>query len=257
MSNVALTAESHDIAWAIVDGYAYIKNPTMSNLGWVAFDVASLLDSLGYVSVAAHAGKLAKMEKMTSEMARTGKNKYGARKLFPGVGYNPILYPHKSSMIHVEKSKHVFPEGTFEVKYLNITNVSSPMKALKGNGDLVYLPPSGKNRGVSLHPNGKRSKGIDNPKIRLPRTNGKWKGEPGNGKWYSDNKDVLEVTGGKAVEFKNNRPDFSPWSKGQLKFKKGQLNGTDSDFNLVYDKLMKAKGFTSRSQAKNWLRKKD
>jgi len=29
-------------------------------------------------------------------------------------------------------------------------------------------------------------KGIDNPRTRLPRINGKWVGEPGNGKWYSD-----------------------------------------------------------------------
>jgi hypothetical protein len=100
------------------------------------------------------------------------------------------------------------------------------------------------------------SKGIDNPRTRLPRTNGKWEGDPGNGKWYSEHNDVLEVTGGKPVEFKNNRPDFSPWSKGQLKFKEGQLNGTDSDFKLVYEKLMKAKGFNTINQAKNWLREK-
>ncbi|WP_201028573.1 T7SS effector LXG polymorphic toxin, partial [Heyndrickxia coagulans] len=95
-----------------------------------------------------------------------------------------------------------------------------------------------------------------NPRIRLPRTNGRWDGETGNGKWYSNNSDVLEVTGGKPIVFKNNRPDFSPWSKGQLKFKEGQLNGTDNDFKLVYAKLMKVKGFKSLNQAKLWLRKK-
>ncbi|WP_106498330.1 T7SS effector LXG polymorphic toxin [Lentibacillus sp. Marseille-P4043] len=97
---------------------------------------------------------------------------------------------------------------------------------------------------------------VGNPRIRLPRTNGKWQGEPGNGKWFTENADALKVTKGEPVEFKNNRPDFSPWSKGQLKFKEGQLNGSASDFKLVYKKIMKAKGFSSLSQAKNWLREK-
>ncbi|WP_057913841.1 T7SS effector LXG polymorphic toxin [Peribacillus muralis] len=95
-----------------------------------------------------------------------------------------------------------------------------------------------------------------NPRTRLPRTNGRWEGNPGNGKWYSENPEVLTVTGGVPVEFKNKRPIFSPWSKGQLKFKEGQLNGSDGDFKLVYEKLMKAKGFSSQNQAKNWLREK-
>ena len=29
-----------------------------------------------------------------------------------------------------------------------------------------------------------------NPRTRLPRRNGQWKGEPGNGKWYSDKPQV-------------------------------------------------------------------
>ncbi|WP_052416518.1 HNH endonuclease [Paenibacillus sp. FSL R5-0912] len=96
---------------------------------------------------------------------------------------------------------------------------------------------------------------LENPLTRLPRTNGKWEGEPGNGKWYSDNSDALSVTGGSPVEFNNNRPVFSPWSRGKLKFKPGQLDGSDNDFKLVYESLMKSKGFSSGTQAKNWLRK--
>ncbi|WP_226665561.1 peptidoglycan-binding protein [Metabacillus litoralis] len=93
-----------------------------------------------------------------------------------------------------------------------------------------------------------------NPKTRLPKTNGKWDGSPGNGKWYSNNSDVNSVTGGKPIEFKNGRPDFSPYAKGNLTFKPGQLTGTDNDFKLVYQKLMKAKGFESENQAKKWLK---
>ncbi|WP_312752927.1 RHS repeat-associated core domain-containing protein [Rummeliibacillus suwonensis] len=136
-----------DIAWAIVDGYAYIKNPTISNLGWVILDVASLVDPTGIGSTAAHAAKLAKMEKKASEIARTG-NKHG---LINRPGSN-FLSPKKSSMIHVEKSKDVLPKGTFEVKYINITNISSPKKKLRGNGKLIAKPAAGDNLGVSLHP---------------------------------------------------------------------------------------------------------
>lgn len=95
-----------------------------------------------------------------------------------------------------------------------------------------------------------------NPRSRLPKTNGKWDGVPGNGKWYSNNPDVDSVTGGKPIEFKNGRPDFSPFAKGTLKFKPGQLTGdTTKDFKLVYQNLMKIKGFKSENQAKEWLKK--
>lgn len=90
----------------------------------------------------------------------------------------------------------------------------------------------------------------------MPRTNGKWEGKPGNGKWYSNKPEVNKVTNGQGVKFKNGKPDFTPWSKGKLKFKKGALDGTSKDFNAVYDKIKQAKGFKSRNQAKTWLQKK-
>lgn len=100
------------------------------------------------------------------------------------------------------------------------------------------------------------SKILNNPRSRLPRNDGGWVGTPGSGKWLSDKPEVLAVTNGKPVEFIDGRPDFTPWSKGQLKFKEGQLNGSDNDFSLVYEKIKQAKGFESRNQAKNWLREK-
>lgn len=60
-----------------------------------------------------------------------------------------------------------------------------------------------------------------NPRKRLPRTNGRWEGTPGNGKWYSDKPEVNEVTKGEPVAFKNGRPDFSPWTEATIKFKPG------------------------------------
>ncbi|WP_447878780.1 hypothetical protein [Serratia fonticola] len=52
------------------------------------------------------------------------------------------------------------------------------------------------------------------PKVRLPKTNGRWDGKSGESNWYSDLPDVNEITGGKPVPFINGRPDFSAWSKG-------------------------------------------
>ncbi|WP_442916956.1 hypothetical protein [Lysinibacillus sp. 54212] len=77
--------------------------------------------------------------------------------------------------------------------------------------------------------------GTDNPRTRLPRSNGHWKGEPGNGKWYSDKPEVKKITNGEGVEFKEGRPNFTPWSEGDLVFEKGQLSGTSDDFSLVYE----------------------
>jgi len=102
-----------------------------------------------------------------------------------------------------------------------------------------------------LHGNGNA-----NHRTRLPRNNGHWKGEPGNGKWYSDKLEVQNITNGEGVEFTNGRPNFTPWSKGSIKFKKDMLDGSKNDFNLVYEKIMQLKGFKSMNQAKVWLKEK-
>jgi len=99
-------------------------------------------------------------------------------------------------------------------------------------------------------------KGTANHRTRLPRNNGHWKGEPGNGKWYSDKLEVKNITNGEGVEFTNGRPNFTPWSKGSIKFKKDMLDGSKNDFNLVYEKIMQLKGFKSMNQAKVWLKEK-
>ncbi len=97
-----------------------------------------------------------------------------------------------------------------------------------------------------------------NPRTRLPRTEGSWtSGTPGNGLWKSDIPAVNKVTGGKPIEFVNGRPAFTPWSKGQIKFKPGELNGTRQDFDKVYDYVAKQKNLPSRNAAKNYLRDAD
>ena len=89
---------------------------------------------------------------------------------------------------------------------------------------------------------------------RLPRNNGKWEGKPGNGKWFSELKDVLEVTKGEPIEFKNGFPKFAKWAQASFKFK--SLNGTHEDFDKVYERIKIIKGLNSKSEAKKYLKMK-
>ncbi|MBO3794527.1 T7SS effector LXG polymorphic toxin [Bacillus subtilis] len=93
-----------------------------------------------------------------------------------------------------------------------------------------------------------------NPRTRLPRTKGRWEGTPGNGKWYSDKPEVNAVTKGEPVVFKDNRPIFTPWAKGTIKFKRGELTGENSDFAKVYKRIKKMKGFKTQAEAEDWLK---
>ena len=99
-------------------------------------------------------------------------------------------------------------------------------------------------------------KAATNPTKRVPKTEGSWEGTPGNGKWLSEKDVVNKITGGKPIEFINGRPNFSPWSKGSLTFKAGQLTGGAEDFRLVYEKLKQQLNLKSLNEAKEWLRKK-
>ncbi|MCO7130960.1 T7SS effector LXG polymorphic toxin [Bacillus velezensis] len=92
-----------------------------------------------------------------------------------------------------------------------------------------------------------------NPRTVLPRNKGRWEGAPGDGKWYSDIPEVKAATKGEPITFKDGRPDFTPWTVANIKFKTGELNGTKKDFRLVYKKIKEIKGFKSQAQAKKWL----
>ncbi|MCY7902140.1 T7SS effector LXG polymorphic toxin [Bacillus inaquosorum] len=93
-----------------------------------------------------------------------------------------------------------------------------------------------------------------NPRTRLPRNHGRWEGTPGNGKWYSDKPEVNAVTKGEPVTFIDGRPIFTPWSKGTIKFKPGELKGTKKDFPAVYKRIQKMKGFKTQKEAEKWLK---
>ena len=124
------------------------------------------------------------------------------------------------------------------------------------NNPVIYYDPSGYsacNGPKDKNPIGK------NPRKRLPRTNGKWDGEPGESKWYSDKKDVTDITNGEGIPYKNGRPDFSKWidtELGTLKFKPGELDGTINDFDKIYDKLQKQRDLQSKNKARELLKER-
>lgn len=70
----------------------------------------------------------------------------------------------------------------------------------------------------------------------------------------SNNPKVTKITNGESIPFKNGRPDFSSWSKGNLTFAPSELNGISSDFTKVYEVLKNELGLNSNNAAKQWLK---
>lgn len=94
-----------------------------------------------------------------------------------------------------------------------------------------------------------------NPRSRLPKSYGNWiSGTRGNGFWKSDLPQVNAITKNKPIKYVNGRPVFTPWSKGRIPFQPGELDGSEKDFDKVYDFIMKKYKLSSRSAAETYLR---
>lgn len=87
---------------------------------------------------------------------------------------------------------------------------------------------------------------------RLPATNGKWTGTPGDSGWLSTNPEVNAITGGKPIPFNKGYPDFSEWSQGSFTF--DNLTGQNSDFSLVNQAVAKEYGLPNQTAGQNLLR---
>lgn len=87
---------------------------------------------------------------------------------------------------------------------------------------------------------------------RLPATNGKWLGTPGDSGWLSSNPEVNAITGGKPIPFNKGYPDFSEWSQGSFTF--DNLTGTSNDFSLVNQAVAKEYGLPNQTAGQNLLR---
>ncbi|MEM6295413.1 MAG: RHS repeat-associated core domain-containing protein [Myxococcota bacterium] len=113
----------------------------------------------------------------------------------------------------------------------------------------------GRHADEALDLSGKLAKRARKAVNRLPRSNGRWQGLPGDGKWYSTNPEVLKVTKGEPIVFKNGRPDFSPWAVDTLPFEPGVLTGKKSDFGKVYAKMAaERKDLKNAKAAQEWLK---
>ena len=55
------------------------------------------------------------------------------------------------------------------------------------------------------------------PNQRIPSSDGKWTGKVGNSDWISTKPEVIAITKGKPVPFKNGYPVFDEWSLGEVK----------------------------------------
>lgn len=93
-----------------------------------------------------------------------------------------------------------------------------------------------------------------NIQVRVPRSDGEWVGRPGDSVWISYKEEVNKITNGSGIEFKNGRPNFTPWMVGDpIIFSKGILDGSRNDFAKVHAYLARKMGLSSISSAEKWL----
>jgi len=85
---------------------------------------------------------------------------------------------------------------------------------------------------------------------RLPRSNGRWLGEPGNSGWQSDLQEVNDVTGGKPIPFRNGFPDFSEWSWDEVEI--SDMTGEDTrDFAQADEEYARKRGWLKKNGEPN------
>ncbi|PSU87552.1 hypothetical protein C0W35_21365 [Photobacterium kishitanii] len=68
---------------------------------------------------------------------------------------------------------------------------------------------------------------------------------------------VNKITNGEPIPFKNGRPIFTKWSRGYIHFEKGELNGTDKDFDKAYDAIAKSENLSSRNAARVFIKDRE
>ncbi len=85
-----------------------------------------------------------------------------------------------------------------------------------------------------------------------PINNGKWSGERGNSTWYSTSDEVLEITKGEGIPYKNGQADFSKWKVSE--FDIPGLQGTSSDTGKILNKMKEIYGFKTQKEAQTFLK---
>ena len=87
---------------------------------------------------------------------------------------------------------------------------------------------------------------------RLPK-NGRWSGTPGNSDFIPDDPAALGLKPREVVPFRNGRPDFSKWSKGNFRSNDPLTGVHDVDRLKMTKAIAEAKGWTI-TRVQEWLR---
>ncbi|MFN5530898.1 MAG: polymorphic toxin-type HINT domain-containing protein [Planctomycetaceae bacterium] len=90
---------------------------------------------------------------------------------------------------------------------------------------------------------------------RLPK-NGTWEGTPGHSIFKTSNPAELGLKPGDVIPFREGRPDFSQWSKGDFTSKKALTGDHLMDEPKMVEALAEAKGWTCAATRK-WLRENE
>lgn len=112
----------------------------------------------------------------------------------------------------------------------------------------------GENGKVEVVPEGTPAAGAEwvrPPGLKLPK-NGTWEGTPGNSNFKPTNSAELGLKPGDVVPFRQGRPDFSPWSKGNFTSKEPLTGVWQADREKMYRALAQEKGW-SIQKVKDWL----
>jgi hypothetical protein len=89
----------------------------------------------------------------------------------------------------------------------------------------------------------------------LPTSNGKWAGPEGESGWISDKPEVIAITKGEPIPYKNQRPNFSKWAVDEISMEPGELNGEHKhDRRVAINKFIRKGKWETTSEADQWLR---
>ena len=160
-----------------------------------------------------------------------------------------------SSLVNPGVAAHLAVRGAQRLqgaagKLLRPLKVIRNLRIESGGISATWGVPNVRIRYVSNAPQGDwvRPKGW-----RLPK-NGTWEGTPGHSNFKPTNPAELGLKPGEVVPFRNGRPDFSNWSKGNFASKEALIGEWNADAPKMIKALAEQKGWTQQ-QVKDWLTK--
>ena len=139
-----------------------------------------------------------------------------------------------------------------------LAGVPQAYRALKGGNAPRQTPSKGQNpepappsaSNGAAEKTGQEAAQTDKGWVRpkgwqLPK-NGKWDGTPGDSNFTPNNPAELGLKAGEAVPFRNGRPDFSKWSKGNFTSEQPLTGDPVADRTTMIQAIAKEKGWTQQ-----------